>query len=302
MSKSAKVVTHTTRDKNVMSMFKDMIGEGEDVSNLKIIYPKYLRMKRIASNFIKTLELFYRSESLRKSNPDIIPLYKEFIDKLLVANDEGFSYSMGEKFTEEMTDEFFYNDVPAQDKKKFQVHYHSIKKLAVYNIILSSCSNFVGNKVAIDALDDKFLIHSPGNIYAPIHGFEELNFKFIYISDKISDSDKQFVLHIIKKLYSKSLEFYKEIRKPDVDLKEFIDMIINSLDDIKKKIPRCNEAFNVIANNAKLLEENFDSYYGDYIESDNPSIIMENFIQDVSKKTKGDIKLTTQFKTIINHY
>ena len=68
---------------------------------------------------------------------------------------------------------------------------------------------------------------------------------------------------------------------------------------MKKQIPRCNKAFNIIANSVNLLENNFDTYYKHSIEAENPSIIIENFITDVSISQKSSPAVTNQFKKII---
>jgi len=77
---------------------------------------------------------------------------------------------------------------------------------------------------------------------------------------------------------------------------------MSSIDDVKKQIPRCDQAFNKISESVGLLKGNFNSYYKDYISSNNPTIIMENFVLDVSKNTRASPVLTAQFRKIIAHY
>ena len=81
-----------------------------------------------------------------------------------------------------------------------------------------------------------------------------------------------------------------------------MQVIISSLDDVKKHIPRCDEAFDKIRESVGLLKGNFGGYYKDYVASNNPTIIMENFVLDVSKKTESSPKVTGQFRRIISHY
>ena len=70
---------------------------------------------------------------------------------------------------------------------------------------------------------------------------------------------------------------------------------------LKKQIPRCNKAFGIIADSVKMLETNFKSYYKTSVEAENPSIIIESFIVDVSMKQKSNAEVTRQFRKIIMH-
>ena len=48
-----------------------------------------------------------------------------------------------------------------------------------------------------------------------------------------------------------------------------------------------------------MLEDNFGGYYKTSIEAENPSIIIESFIIDVSMSQKANATVTTQFRKII---
>jgi hypothetical protein len=77
---------------------------------------------------------------------------------------------------------------------------------------------------------------------------------------------------------------------------------MSSIDEVKKHIPRCDQAFQKIIESVDLLKGNFNGYYKDYTASGNPTIIMENFVLDVSKNTKSSPAVTAQFRRIIAHY
>jgi hypothetical protein len=51
-----------------------------------------------------------------------------------------------------------------------------------------------------------------------------------------------------------------------------------------------------------LLKENFGDYYRDFISTKDSTIMMQNFIIDVSKKTDSDPQVTRQFRQIISYY
>jgi hypothetical protein len=68
---------------------------------------------------------------------------------------------------------------------------------------------------------------------------------------------------------------------------------------MKKTIPRCDKAFDIIKNSVELLEGNFKGYYRNSVEAENPSIIVESFIIDVSMSQKANASITGQFRRII---
>ena len=70
---------------------------------------------------------------------------------------------------------------------------------------------------------------------------------------------------------------------------------------MKKQIPRCDKAFDIIAKSVNMLEDKFDGYYKTSVEAENPSIIIESFIIDVSMSQKSNASITAQFRKIIMH-
>ena len=89
---------------------------------------------------------------------------------------------------------------------------------------------------------------------------------------------------------------------PDVDVTEFSEIIVKSIAAIKKQIPRCDKAFAQIEKSIGLLQNNFNGYYKDFIQSQNPSTIIESFVIDVSDSAKSDPQTARQFRKIINFY
>ncbi len=50
-----------------------------------------------------------------------------------------------------------------------------------------------------------------------------------------------------------------------------------------------------------LLEDNFSTYYKDFLVAQNPTIIIESFIGDISKTAKTDANTVRQFRSIIEY-
>ncbi len=79
---------------------------------------------------------------------------------------------------------------------------------------------------------------------------------------------------------------------------------MRNIDKIQKHpdLNRCGKAFSQIKKSVKLLKDNFNGYYREFVGSKNSTIMMEHFILDVSKSTNSDPVLMSQFKKIIMFY
>jgi DNA-binding protein H-NS len=93
---------------------------------------------------------------------------------------------------------------------------------------------------------------------------------------------------------------------PDINIDELINYVSTSMDDAKKMVPRCEEAFKVIINSKDMLKKNFGKYYQDSVAGGNSGIIIEEFLADVST-TAGDDrqhppKIMRQFNQILSFY
>lgn len=147
-------------------------------------------------------------------------------------------------------------------------------------------------------LHDEFIKREPGLSYRPLN-FTNLEFKSLWISDKLTNMAKKYILNILSHTYLIGHQTYQLITSPNIDIKKFSKVLIDNIDKMKKRIPRCNKAFDIIADSVSMLENNFDGYYKTSVEAENPSIIIESFIIDVSMKQKSNASITTQFRKII---
>jgi hypothetical protein len=90
--------------------------------------------------------------------------------------------------------------------------------------------------------------------------------------------------------------------RPDVNLDSFCYVLQGNLNNIRKHIPRCDAAFNMIANSLGMLKQNIPDYFRDYKTTGDSSVIMQNFITDVAKTSKSSAKVGFQFQKIMNFY
>jgi hypothetical protein len=197
-----------------------------------------------------------------------------------------------------------YDRVPAKTATRFNEVYTATKSCNVVNVIVATCSTLVKYKRFLrDPADlkDKFLVQYAGLSFSPFQGLPQFNFKHLYVSLAAAE-DKRFVMTVMHKMFAISHDVYEAASAPDVNLDELKSVVLGSIGDVKKMIPRCDEAFTKIADSVDLLKSNFGGYYKDYMASNNPTIIMENFVLDVSKKTDSSPRVTAQFRKIIAHY
>ena len=297
----SKVVRSTINNKDVMDMFHGVLGTGGGGTiNMKVAYPKYLKIEKNCNSFIALLRMFGSTNLLRSLFPEDARRLEEYAERLDTERRRAFT---APDLTAHRNGD--YTAMEKEERDAFAEIYNKSKESGIINTIVITCSNLTPHAKSLSdekTLSDSFLVRSGGLTFAPIAGLTGLNFKKIYIDTRLDDSQKKYVLTVLHKLYQKSHDLYETMSSPDIDVEDFVNIIINSLDDIKRQIPRCNEAFNKIRDSVGILKNNFGGYYKDFVASNNPTVIMENFVLDVASNTKSSPKVTAQFRKIIGHY
>ncbi len=115
---------------------------------------------------------------------------------------------------------------------------------------------------------------------------------------------KKYILIWLNLIYISTLEIYNVSTSPDVDIERFSEILINAITQVQRQpeLHRCNKAFAKIKNSVGLLQNNFSGYYKDFIQSKNPSTIIESFVIDVSNNESADAQTTREFRKIIAYY
>lgn len=313
---SVRIKAVKQKDKDVAQLFNQMLGAGDSI-NMNICYPKYVNMKSYIENILKTLELLHSSPALRK-----YPQFAENIEE--IKRFVGHSRNhMKDLFPLDFTEfEWNLNLLEESDKQKFAKVYNDLKSDKLVGTCISICDSLINYRKHIQNPDDlchKFIINMPGVDFSPLP-FSNLNIKQLFIllstdaqpsgagtlatSNSINVSQKfiELTLLILNKLYCLTMKLYKCYSSPDIDVKEFAEVVMSNLKEVKKQIPRCDKAFKKIEESVAMLQDNFGTYYKDFVETKNQTIIMENFVLDVAKNTKADSETTRQFSEIIKHY
>lgn len=308
----SKVVKSTLENKDVIDMFQGVLGtSGEGSATLSIAHPKYVRIMEQSERFIKTISMFSLSRIITLF-PDAQQGLAIYLSALKSQHAESFKAPDLDLYVKKrselevtMDTPKDYTDVPPAIAVEFQKVFNKIKTCNIINMILVTCKNLVRHKKHImhsEQLKGEFILRIAGNKLCPLPDLPEVNFRTMYIDDRLTPQDKNFLLLILNKLYTVSHDVYEAVSAPDIDVKEFVKVIMSSIGEIKKQIPRCEQAFQKIIDSVGLLQNNFDGYYKDFVASNNPTIIMENFVIDVSKSTNASPKVTAQFRQIIGYY
>jgi hypothetical protein len=314
----SKVVKATLQNQDVLDMFHGVLGTSEGGATLSITYPKYLRIRTHADRFVRTLAALLESSVLER-----FPAPREHLGAYVAALRAQLAASFDapdlgaylrpaapapgapatlEALLGETED---YSKVPPEAAVAFGASFAAAKKCSLVNTIIVACKNLVPHKKSLEtpgALKGRFLTKGGGLTFAPLPDLSQVNFKQIYTDGRLGAADREFVLTILHKLYTVGHDTYEAVSSPDVDVNEFVEVIMSSIGEVRKHIPRCDDAFRKIVESVDLLKGNFGGYYKDYVASNNPTIIMENFVLDVSKNTKSSPKVTAQFRHIIAHY
>jgi hypothetical protein len=265
-----KIVKKTLKDQNLVTMFNQMLGGDGD------------------------------PEIIAKKDADIKSTIR-VISSIL----RSFATGPMRKFSEYNTwcDEF--NQFAAESEKLLELPFKELKDHNQTRQLVLVCRELTiyAHFLQPPDIKDKWVLSHPGLVYEPF-AFTHLDVKHIWNNEQTTQNVKRYVLQTISLLYNKCFEIYKTISSPDIDVKKFSIIIVNSIDKVKElpELNRCKEAFQKIKDSVELLENNFNDYYKDMIQSENPNTIIESFIVDVSQGQNMDLKLMRQFRTIINFY
>jgi hypothetical protein len=274
----------------INALFSQLLGQ-EDSLDPMVILDKYTNLR----DELKTV-----NDLLSRFNINIL-------DKLVEKN-PSFQGNKDDVdfFIKNSKDEIH---MPELTLKAVVPKYLKMKESNTVNNILILCKNLIQYKSYIsekDKLSDRFIYTEPGDELL-LFPFTNLNFKFLFRHDDFNKPEnvkmKPYVMVLLCLLFKVSYSIYEIVTSPDINIEQFSEVIIKSIGEAKKSIPRCDKAFNKITNSLGMLTGNFNTYYKDFIATKQPSIIIENFILDISKDTEdSDFECVSQLKTIVEFY
>jgi len=252
--------------KKISKMFNQMLGTEE--GNSEICNAKYLR---VVENVLKLTKLY--------------KLLEGHMNRIVKTDD----------FTKHINELSEYlNSNPSYKDLKKSTH--------ILNIIKET--NFLAEyKVQLSTENANFIITNLNKSFKPFT-FNNICLRELICIHKLNKQSQKFIVVCLFKIYQYGLNIYEDISSPDFDIDDFISVISTMLEQLKKepKLNRCGRAFDVIKSSLGLFKENFKGYYKDFLNTKDNTIIMQNFMIDVSKNVKSDAVLAGQFKEIIKYY
>lgn len=281
----------------VAEMFNQMLGTG--TVNMDIAYPRYVRMRKLCEQLVKLFELLSASPFMQYAD---FNKQKEQIDAFCKKSRD----EIKTLFRADLSDiDWDLNAIEEELKANFSKIYLEMKQSQLIDTFILMCDRLVPHKknfVDINRLSHKFIGCMAGVEWCPFP-FTNLNYKYIF-SLTLSPTVQAFFMTVLNKAFDLSYQLFTERQAPDIDVNQFVDFIMKSIDEIQTRpeVCRCKEAFQKIKESVEMLRDRFDSYYRDFISAKDSSIMMQHFILDVSKNTTASPKVAKQFKTIIGYY
>jgi len=292
----AKVVKKTiVADEGLAEMFNQMIGNG----NIAITYPKYIKIRQNCEKQIMVLDMLANSPVMS------IPSLEKYKHEILKYTDYA-KQSMKVIFALELAPGIEPIQLPEVEQKAFDQKYIEMRKSSLISDMVKLCDKLIPYKKHIEdlaKLNHKFIALMPGVEWCPFH-FTTLNIKYLFAMPETKENTVRFFMTVLNKTLSITHQIWKDLNSPDVDIDQFVNIIMTNIDEIQKRpeLSRCRRAFKKIKDSVSLLKNNFDGYYKDFLQSSDSTIIMQHFILDVSKETNADPQVTAQFRTIIAYY
>lgn len=269
-------------DKNIADMFNQMIGAGG--INMPVAYPRYLRIKNICENMIQIVSIFDKVIKCDAAAE---------IAQMTGTIDTVFSVDLGKYMPNVAL-------APQAEIDRFEPVYLACKKSALVATMITLYNNLLEYKAPISKEHWTWIVNAP----APIRLFPFTQWNIVELADCENVAVKRFVITSLSKLLEFGKMLFEELNAPDIDIDQFITIIRSNIEQLRRtpELHRCGKAFDKIIDSIGLLKSNFGEYYRDFKSSGQQTIIMENFILDVSKTTKADTETMRQFREIIKYY
>jgi hypothetical protein len=270
------------------TLFEDKDSERE------IILPKILDLHEHLDKFCKIFDCFTESNTFFESFPEYEEERQNIIDFIQHTRENA-------NISDEKTIDT-YNDMNTQDLNE---EYRRIKECSEVKEIMVTCSNLSVVKKAENEkgeIPNNFIRQEPGVEFCPF-SFAPINFKVVWDSGKTDELPviNIFLISLFKNVYEVSHKIYEIITSPSVDVKRMSVLLMTHISLLRHNIPGCDDAFNKIERNVSTLENNFAGYYKASLQTNNPSLMVENFIIDVANEggERRNIRMSSQFRKII---
>lgn len=284
-------------------MFKQMMGE--ETPDYSIIKPKYDELLVIITN-LSTLLLKF-TNLIEKHVPEYAKCYADMRQYSGTLTTVCKNYDMPKLPSMETTEsskEQWTAYIETVSKQYLALKKDShIKNLVIVCKDLSVYSKHLKDT---DKLSANFIYESSDPDVCVLRKITQLPFKQLYLSEKISKSPgaQSYILTFLHMFLVNTQRVFQLLSSPDINIDKFVTIISGAIGQMKNhpELRGCDGAFKEILKSTNMLKDNFNVYYGNFMSSNNPNIIMEDFISDVSRKVEGNTRMVMQFKRIMGFY
>jgi hypothetical protein len=282
MVKSGKVKTQVKalQDHELTELFQQMIDPNK--ADKEVIFPKYEKLSAKITMIARYLSTFATGPVANTfSDVDFETINKKGNE--ILTNVKSFTCTMDN-----------INEHWAAFKDCM-----SIKESIMLQSYLSEYKQYINDK---DNLSDHWI--KKMSMGTKVFKFSNLDLYLLWNDTRMTEDLKKYILTVFNGLYRASLEVYQINTSPDVDIERFSEVLTEAIAKVQQvpELNRCKTAFKKIRESVDLLQENFNGYFKDFVQSQNPSTIIESFIVDVSSKQKSSPQLTREFRQIIRYY
>lgn len=298
---SVKIKTKSSQDKELGDIFNQIIGAGK--LNMTICVPKFIELLQSLRKVTQILDIFTNKSVFFNKLAEHSAAIDEFNDWIseVTGSIESASMDLAPYSSN-------YEAAPDEVRVEFTTKYNALKSCEEISSLVKLCDNLIPYKKFISDstnLNHKFLIGMPGVDYRPFP-WSSFNIKQAVVSLDLDSSKEarcniELLMLVLNKLFNISHNIYRVISSPDVDISEFVDVVMTKIVELRKRVPRCTKAFDKLVESVNLLKNNFNTYYRDFVETQTGTIIIENFVLDVAKNTKADPLLMKQFRDIVSY-
>lgn len=274
---------------DIGSLFNQLLGVDE--ADPSIIKPKYINLRHNISSLSSLFGMLASDKMI-----ECIGDNKEWLSDMSTYSNT----LVEESRIRVMTDD----EIPA-DKTELNKMYKQLKesgRVKALFVVASQLKPYEDFILSPEHSGGEWIDDIPGFDFTPFSSFSNYDLKYVRTADSIDEGTRKFIFKIVTKIYQFIVAIMRIVLSPDVDKGAFSAILLEQVKGMKKHIPRCDEAFDRIADSAKLLEDNFDDYYKGFVQSRESSSMIQSFIIDVAGKQKSSAVLTNQFHKIISFY
>jgi hypothetical protein len=279
--------------KQLNKMFAQITGTAD--ADREVLLPKLKKVSQNVVNYIKLFNILLGFTPFIKQFEETAFWFDEIKD-FLTELQESTKVDMNMKDDIE-PDYYQLNDKNLNKLFKDLIGNDSLKKIIITSNNLVAFKSHLSDA---NNLSDTFVNREPGLELKPL-AFSSIDLKYIWNHEDTIDKAKKFILNIIKRAFDIGMDMHDLVTSPNVDIKKFSSVLVDSIAKMKTQIPRCNKAFAIIENSVSTLENNFKTYFRGSVEAGNPNIIIESFIGDIIKEQKADASISYEFKQIISY-